>query len=113
MIRNTRLPYEGNATAEYPLREAGDIGPRDRFPDDPVKIDFIGAEAIQILDKRQSKRCEPCSESSSEVQYNSTKKKFQYELDHYSKNYSFTAKKAIGFCILRLKNWKLHQDMKK
>tara|TARA_B110000444_G_scaffold92233_1_gene87179 strand:+ start:1021 stop:1404 length:384 start_codon:yes stop_codon:yes gene_type:complete len=108
MAKKTKIAYEGNATAEYPLRTAGDIGPRDRLPNDPVKIGCIFAAASQIVDEKISKRCKPCSESSSGVQYSYMKKKFQDELTLHSEHYSFVSRVEIEFCILRLENLKLH-----
>ena len=112
MANKTKIPYEGNATAEYPLREAGGIGPRDRLPNNLVELAVLGIEVIQILERRESVRCKQISDSSSGVQYNSTKKKFEYELEHYSENYSFTSKGEIKIIIDRLKIWKLLQTVK-
>ena len=112
MATKTKIAYEGNATAEYPLREAGGIGPRDRLPNDLVELAVLGIEVIQILERRESVRCKQISDSSTGVQYNSTKKKFEYELDHYSENYSFSSKREIKIIIDRLKLWKLLQTVK-
>mgnify|MGYP004405540115 CR=1 FL=1 len=113
MMSKTTLPYEGNATAEEPLRKAGGIGPRDNYPNDPLKIDFINGQALQNLDKRQGKRGEPLSESSSNVQYGYLMWKLTYELSHESNHYSFTSRRALEISIERLKNWKLGQTEKK
>ena len=107
------LPYEGNATAEEPLRKAGGIGPRDRYPNDPLKIDLINGQALQNLDKRLGKRGGLLSKSSSNVQYHYLKWKFEYELSHHSKHYSYTSRRALEISIKRLKNWKLGQTEKK
>ena len=110
MAKKTKIAYEGNATAEYPLRMAGDIGPRERWPNDPVKIGLIMAKALIIMDKQESKRCKPCSESSSGVQYSYMNKKLHDELSLHSEHYSFPSRKEIEICISRLENWRLHRN---
>ena len=114
MRNKNLLPYEANITAQYPFLEAGNIGRRDRLRDDPGWIGNFANDVYNIISKRQSKRCHPCSDISTDIQVNYALMKFDEEIRLHSEHYSHLsrmelecAKKRIEIlkCTLSNEKW--------